>query len=99
MNISLQKADELNATITAVIEPADYEENVAKAIKDFSKKASMPGFRPGKVPAGLIKKQYGQSILAEEVNKLLQDNLYNYIRDNKVHTRLKPVGSKNATAL
>jgi len=91
MNISLQKADELNATITAVIEPADYEENVAKAIKDFSKKASMPGFRPGKVPAGLIKKQYGQSILAEEVNKLLQDNLYNYIRDNKVNMLGEPL--------
>lgn len=94
MNISLQKADELNATITAVIEPADYEENVAKAIKDFSKKASMPGFRPGKVPAGLIKKQYGQSILAEEVNKLLQDKLYNYIRDNKVNMLGEPLANE-----
>ena len=80
MNISLQNIDALNAVLTAEIVPADYEENVKKAIKEFSKKASMPGFRPGKVPAGLVKKQYGTSILAEEVNKLLQENLYNYIR-------------------
>ena len=84
MNISLTKADALNATLTAVVEPADYEEKVAKAIKDFSKQVKMPGFRQGHVPAGLIKKQYGTSILGEEVNKLLQENLYNYIRDNKV---------------
>lgn len=85
MKISLTKADALNATITAVVEPADYEEKVAKAIKDFSKQVKMPGFRQGHVPAGLIKKQYGPSILGEEVNKLLQENLYNYIRDNKVN--------------
>ena len=85
MNISLQNIDALNAVLTAEIVPADYEENVKKAIKEFSKKASMPGFRPGKVPAGLVKKQYGTSILAEEVNKLLQENLYNYIRENKVN--------------
>lgn len=84
MNISLTKADALNATLTAVVEPADYEEKVAKAIKDFSKQVKMPGFRQGHVPAGLIKKQYGPSILGEEVNKLLQENLYNYIRENKV---------------
>lgn len=91
MNISLQNIDALNAVLTAEIVPADYEENVKKAIKEFSKKASMPGFRPGKVPAGLVKKQYGTSILAEEVNKLLQENLYNYIRENKVNMLGEPL--------
>lgn len=91
MNISLQNTDKLNAVLTAVVEPADYEGNVAKAIKDFSKKANMPGFRPGKVPATLIKKQYGKSILVEEVNKLLQNSLYNYIRDNKINMLGEPL--------
>lgn len=91
MNISLQNTDKLNAVLTAVVEPADYEGNVAKAIKDFSKKANMPGFRPGKVPAALIKKQYGKSIIAEEVNKVLQESLYNYIRENKVNMLGEPL--------
>ena len=91
MNISLQTADKLNGVLTAVIEPADYQEKVTKAIKDFSKKANMPGFRPGKVPAGLIKKQFGASILAEEVNKLLQENLFKYIRENKVEMLGEPL--------
>ena len=91
MNISLQNTDKLNAVLTAVVEPADYEGNVAKAIKDFSKKANMPGFRPGKVPAALIKKQYGKSIIVEEVNKVLQESLYNYIRENKVNMLGEPL--------
>ena len=91
MNISLQTADKLNGVLTAVIEPADYQEKVTKAIKDFSKKANMPGFRPGKVPAGLIKKQFGASILAEEVNKLLQENLFKYIRENKIEMLGEPL--------
>ncbi len=91
MNISLQNTDKLNAVLTAVVEPSDYEGNVAKAIKDFSKKANMPGFRPGKVPAALIKKQYGKSIIAEEVNKILQSSLYNYIRENNVNMLGEPL--------
>ena len=91
MNISLQNIDALNAVLTAEIVPADYEENVKKAIKEFCKKASMPGFRPGKVPAGLVKKQYGTSILAEEVNKILQEKLYGYIRENKVNMLGEPL--------
>ncbi len=91
MNITLAKADALNGTLTAVIEPADYQDKVAKAIKDFSKKANMPGFRPGKVPASIIKAHYGKSIMAEEVNKLLQENLYNYIRDQKINMLGEPL--------
>ncbi len=91
MNISLEKADKLNGTLTAVIEPADYQEPFTKAIKDFAKKANMPGFRPGKVPMGLIHKKYGTAILAEEVNKLLQGKLYDYIRDEKVKMLGEPL--------
>ncbi len=91
MNITFQTSDKLNGQITAVVEPADYQENLAKSIKDYSKRVNLPGFRPGKVPAGLIKKQFGQSLLAEEVNKLLQEKLYDYIRDEKINMLGEPL--------
>ena len=93
MNITLDKIDAVNAVVTAEITPEDYQEKVKKAIKDFRKNANMPGFRKGMVPEGLIKKQYGLSILAEEVNKVLQESLYNYIRDNKVNMLGEPLSS------
>lgn len=91
MNISLQNIDKVNAQITAVVEPADYQEKVANAIKDFRKKANMPGFRRGMVPVGLIKKQFGKSILADELNRILQDSLFGYIRDNKINMLGEPL--------
>lgn len=94
MNITLDKIDAVNAVVTAEITPEDYQERVKKAIKDFRKNANMPGFRRGMVPEGLIKKQYGLSILAEEVNKVLQDSLFNYIRDNKVNMLGEPISSE-----
>lgn len=91
MNITLNNIDKVNAEITAVIEPADYTEKYNKALKDAKKKINMPGFRPGMVPVGLIKKQFGVSILAEEVNKILQEALFGYIRDNKVNMLGEPL--------
>lgn len=91
MNITLNNIDKVNAELTAVIEPADYTEKYNKALKDAKKKINMPGFRPGMVPVGLVKKQFGTSILAEEINKILQEALYNYIRDNKVNMLGEPL--------
>lgn len=91
MNISLQNIDKVNAQITAVVEPADYQEKVTNAIKEFRKKANMPGFRRGMVPVGLIKKQFGKSILADELNRILQDSLFGYIRDNKINMLGEPL--------
>ena len=91
MNISVENIDKVNAVMTAVVEPADYTEKYEKAIKDAKKKMNMPGFRPGMVPVGLIKKQFGVSILAEEVNKILQDGLFNYIRENKINMLGEPL--------
>ena len=96
MNITLDKIDAVNAVVTAEITPEDYQDKVKKAIKDFRKNANMPGFRKGMVPEGLIKKQYGLSILAEEVNKVLQESLYNYIRDNKVNMLGEPLDVNEA---
>ena len=77
--------------ITAVVEPADYTEKYEKALKDAKKKMNMPGFRPGMVPVGLIKKQFGVSLLAEEVNKILQEGLFGYIRENKINMLGEPL--------
>lgn len=72
---------------------ADYEANVNKALKDLGKKVQMPGFRPGHVPAGLVKKMYGVQAKAEEVNKLLQDSLFDYIKTKKINMLGEPLGS------
>lgn len=84
MNITKKEISALNAELSITLAPNDYEQKVNDAIKKVQKQASMPGFRPGKVPAGLIKKQYGKSILVEEINKILNDAIYNYINENKI---------------
>lgn len=91
MNITLENVDKVNAVITAVVEPSDYTEKYNKALKDAKKKVNMPGFRPGMVPMGLVKKQFGISVLADEVNKILQEALFGYIRDNKVNMLGEPL--------
>jgi trigger factor len=95
MNILVENIDKVNAVMTAVVEPADYTEKYEKAIKDAKKKMNMPGFRPGMVPVGLIKKQFGVSILADEVNKLLQDGLFSYIRENKINMLGEPLPTED----
>jgi trigger factor len=94
MNISLQNIDKVNAELTVVIEPADYMENYTKAVKEAKKRMNMPGFRPGMVPVGLIKKQFGPGILGEEINKLLQDKMFAYIQENKVGMLGSPLPQK-----
>ena len=91
MNIVRKDLDQNNAIVTLSIEKADYTEKVDKKLRDARKKANIPGFRPGMVPVGLIKKMYGKQMLAEEINKLVSDNLYNYIRDNKINILGEPL--------
>ena len=91
MNVSLQNMDKVSALLTVKLEKADYQEKVEKSLKSLRQKAQMPGFRPGKVPAGLVKKMYGKQVLAEEVNKVLSDTVYNYIKDNKVNMLGEPL--------
>ncbi len=94
MNISVEYIDKVNAVLTAVVEPADYTDKYEKAIKDAKKKMNMPGFRPGMVPVGLIKKQFGVSILGDEVNKLLQESLFDYIRESKINMLGEPLSKE-----
>lgn len=91
MNVSLQNIDKVSALLTVKLEKADYQERVDKALKHLRQKAQMPGFRPSMVPMGLVKKMYGKSVLAEEVNKLLSETVYKYIQDNKVNILGEPL--------
>lgn len=84
MNVSLENIDKVSALLTVRIEKADYQAQVDKSLKNYRQKAQMPGFRPGMVPMGLIKKMYGKSVAAEEVNKLLSERVYGYIKENEV---------------
>ena len=91
MKISFECADKINGLLTMTVEPADYQEAVEKTLKNYRKKAQVPGFRPGMVPMGMIKKQYGTAVKVEEVNKLLGEKLYEYIQENKIQMLGEPL--------
>ncbi|HEY4650789.1 MAG TPA: trigger factor [Pontibacter sp.] len=91
MNITLNQTDSTNAQLKVVLEEADYASKVDQQVKEFSKKAQIKGFRPGKVPAGLVKKMYGKSILVEQINKLLQEEISKYIKENDVKLLGEPL--------
>lgn len=91
MNITRENIDELNAILTVSVGKNDYEATVNEVLKNYRKKANMPGFRPGMVPAGLIKKMYGKAALAEEVNKILSKSLTDYIREEKLNVLGDPL--------
>ena len=91
MEISLQNVSDVQAKLTVKLVLADYEEKVNKSLKNFRQKANIPGFRPGMVPMGLVKKQYGTAIKVDEVNKVLQEALYNYIKENNIEVLGEPL--------
>lgn len=93
MNISLENLDKVSAVLTIKLEKADYEAKVETALKNFRKKANVPGFRPGQVPMAILKKRFGKDITAEEVNKLLGEKLYEYIRENDLNILGEPLPS------
>jgi trigger factor len=91
MNVSLQNIDKVSALLTVKLEKADYQEKVDKSLKTFRQKANVPGFRPGMVPMGLVNKMYGKAVKAEEINKILSDTVYGYIKDNQVNILGEPL--------
>ena len=84
MNTQFECTDQVNGLLTINLEPSDYQEPVAKKLKEIRKKAQMPGFRPGMVPISLIKKRFGQNVKMEEVNRLVGEAINNYIKENKL---------------
>ena len=97
MDIQFQKIGKVSGELTINMAKADYEANVNKSLKELGKKVQMPGFRPGHVPASLVKKMYGTQVKADEVNKLLQDSLFDYIKSKKIDMLGEPLGSEKQT--
>lgn len=94
MQIVEEKIDNLNSKIKINLKPEDYNERVEKVLQGHKRKAQMPGFRPGKVPYGVIKKMYGKSVLVDEVNKLLVDELYKFIEEKSLNILGQPLPSE-----
>ncbi len=94
MDIIQEQHGPLEALLKVKLTEEDYREQVDKELKSLQRKAQMPGFRPGKVPTGLIKKMYGQSVLAEEVNKILADAVYNHIKETELNVLGNPIPDK-----
>jgi trigger factor len=98
MNIIKKDIDSLNAVLTVEIAKEDYAANVDKVLTNYRKNANIPGFRKGQIPMGMVKKQFGKAVLVEEVNKLLQDKLHNYLTEEKLDILGNPL-PKNETAI
>ena len=95
MNISFENPDKVNGVLTLTIEKDDYQAEVDKTLKDYRKKANVPGFRVGQAPIGLIKRQFGASVKADVVNKLIGKNLNDYIKDNNIDMLGEPLANAN----
>lgn len=94
MNIVFENPDKINGLMTITVEEADFKDNVEKTLKDYRKRANVPGFRPGKVPMSLIKRQIGASAKMDAVNKVVGEQLYKYIQDNKIQMLGEPLPSE-----
>ena len=93
MNISFEAPDKINGLMTITLETKDYQDEVEKTLKDYRKRANVPGFRPGQTPMGLIKRQYGAAVKVDVVNKMLGEKLYEYVRENKIQMLGEPLPS------
>lgn len=98
MKISFENADKVNGQLTIVVEEADYNEKVEKTLKDYRKKANIPGFRPGQAPLSLIKKQVGEQVKMDELNKLVGETIYSYLKDNNIQFLGEPLPSAKQEA-
>ncbi|MBM3418749.1 MAG: trigger factor [Bacteroidetes bacterium] len=96
MNVIREEIDALNAVLTVKISSVDYQLKVKNALEKYRKNAKIPGFRPGHVPFGLIQKQYGKAVLAEELNKLTNDSLYHFISENQLNILGNPIPKADA---
>ena len=94
MQITKENVDDLNAVLKIRIEKKDYEEQVDEALKDYRKKVRMDGFRPGKVPAGLVNKMYRTPVMVEEINKLVSESISKYLTDEKIKILGEPLPSE-----
>ncbi|GAB4053865.1 trigger factor [Spirosoma litoris] len=96
MDITLEKASDTNASLKITLTPADYKPEVDKKLKDYGRKVQLKGFRPGHVPASLVQKMYGKSILVDEINAMLSKTVSDYIRENKLQVVGDPVPDRDS---
>ena len=99
MNISFEAPDKINGLMTITLEKDDYQGEVEKTLKDYRKRANVPGFRPGMTPMGLIKRQYGTAVKVDVVNKMLGEKLFEYVRENKIQMLGEPLPSDQQETL
>ena len=95
MKITFENPEKVNGLMTITVEEADFKQEVEKTLKDYRKRANIPGFRPGQAPMALIKRQVGAQVKADAINKLLGENLQKYIVDNKIQMLGQPLGAEN----
>jgi trigger factor len=95
MNITQENTDKLNAILNVKVEQPDYSERVEKILKDYRRQARVDGFRPGMVPMGIIKKMYYTPVLVDEVNKVVSESLFNYLKENNVNILGEPLPHRN----
>lgn len=95
MNVTKEQRNNLNAIIKIEVGPEDYRSRVEDVIRKYQRTAQVPGFRPGKVPVGMIRKQYGRSVLLEELNSITSNALYKFIADQKIDVIGNPLPTKS----
>ncbi len=95
MNITRENVDDLNALLTVTVEKTDYEEKVDKVLRDYRRNANIKGFRQGNAPMGMIKRMYYVPVLADEVNKLVSQSLYDYLSKEEINILGEPLAKKN----
>ena len=93
MKVTFENADKVNGLMTLEVEEADYQAEVEKELKSYRKRAQVPGFRPGMVPMGMIRRQYGTAVKVEVINKVMGQEIYKYINDNNIHMLGEPMPS------
>lgn len=98
MNVKFENVSKVQGLLTIGLVKADYQEKVEKTLKEYKKKANMPGFRPGMVPMPLIQKMYGKSVKADEINRILQETVYGYLKDNKIDMLGEPLPNEEKQA-
>ena len=99
MNIQFEAPDKVNGLMTITLEKADYQPEVDKTLKDYRKRANIPGFRPGMAPMSMIQRQFGTQVKVDVVNKMLGEKLYGYVRENKIQMLGEPLPSDKQAQL
>ena len=93
MKVSFENPDKINGLLTITVEEDDYKNDVEKELKNYRKRANVPGFRPGMAPMGLIKRQFGSAVKMDAINKVVGNEINKYLTDNKINMLGQPMAA------